>query len=206
MSGAPLPRARPARDESEGDEVEIGARAGSPRPRRRSTDDHGLSLLVTAVGLLISALLVLLVLKPTVGSGSGSGSTNSTPHPVAVADAALAQQNLSGAFATLQQVDAGGQGSVEAPTLQAADPSLDFTTGPSSAPATLSVTPSADGTSVALADRSSDGTCWVVWWSSSTGAWYGAQTAQPSCTAPSASGGPVTSSGIGWQQGSFPTA
>ena len=188
----------------------MARRAGSARTRSHPTGDHGVSMLLTAISLLISALLILLVLKATAGSASGPGSTNSLPRTVATADTGLAQQNLAGALATLQQVDAGGRGSVDAATLQAADPSLTFTSGPSSAPDSVSVTPGADGTSVTLADRSSDSTCWVVWWSSTTGAWYGAQTAQRSCTAPARSGvpppGPVTSAGIGWQQGSFPTA
>jgi hypothetical protein len=184
-------------------------RGVDPTTRRgRATGDHGLSTVVTAVSLLISALLILLVLKATVGSGSGS--TSPPPRPVSAADTGLAQQNLAGALATLQQVDAGGQGSVDAATLQAADPALSFPAGPSAAPSTVSVTPGTDGTSVTLAVRATDSTCWLVWWSSATGTWYGAQTSQPSCTAPSESAvpapGPVSSSSIGWQQGSFPTA
>ncbi len=66
----------------------------------------------------------------------------------------------------------------------------------------------ADGGSVTLADRSTGGTCWLVWSSAGTTAWYGAQTDQPSCTAPALASapvtGPVSSTSIGWQQGSFP--
>jgi len=186
----------------------MGRRSDSPRRRSRSTGDHGLSMVVTAISLVIGALLILLALKATVGSSSGS--TSQAAQPVAVADAGLAQQNLSGALATLQQVAVGGQGSVDSATLQSADPSLTFTSGPSSAPSTVSVAPGADGASVTLANRSTDGTCWLVWWSSAAGAWYGAQTSQRSCTAPTESGapspGPVGRSTIGWQQGSFPTA
>jgi len=165
-------------------------------------------MVVTVISLLISALLILLVLKAT--AGSNSGSARSAPPPVAAADTGLAQQNLSGALATLQQVDAAGQGSPDAATLQAADASLTFTSGSSSSPSTLSVTPGTDGSSVTLADRSTDGTCWVVWWSPRASTWFGAQTDQPSCTAPNGSAapspGPVSPSTIGWQQGTFPTA
>ena len=63
---------------------------------------------------------------------------------------------------------------------------------------------------VTLAARSSDGTCWLVWKGDGTATWYGAQTGLGSCTAPALTSAPdagaVTSSSIGWQQGSFPTA
>ena len=170
-----------------------------------SRGDGGLSLLVTVVSLLITALLVLVVLKATVTSGH-TGS--STPTPVSTADATQAQQSLSGALATLQQIDPGGQGTVDAATLQAADPSLTFTPSPSAGPLTVSVAPSSDGSSVALADHSADGTCWFVWWSPTAGTWYGAQTSQTSCAAPGPAGPPspgaVSDNAIGWQQGTFP--
>ncbi len=63
---------------------------------------------------------------------------------------------------------------------------------------------------VTLAARSANGTCWLVWRGDGSATWYGAQTGLPSCTAPALavapSAGPVSSSGIGWQQGSFPGA
>ena len=68
---------------------------------------------------------------------------------------------------------------------------------------------SGDGGAITLADRSTDGTCWLIW-RSAGGTWYGAQTKQASCTAPPLasvpSPGVVTSATIGWQQGSFPGA
>jgi len=172
------------------------------------TDDRGISMLVTAISLLVTALLVLLALKATGVTGSG---TKATPtQSVSLADDTQAQQNLSQGVSTLQQTDPGGQGSASAASLQAANPSVTFTSAASSNPSTISVTPQSDGSSVALADRSTDGTCWTVWWSPTAGAWFGAQTGQSSCTAPSMSGpptpGPVSASAIGWQQGSFPAA
>jgi hypothetical protein len=66
----------------------------------------------------------------------------------------------------------------------------------------------AGGGSVTLANRSTAGTCWLVWKSGGSATWYGAQTDQPSCTAPALasppSPGPVSSSSIGWQENSFP--
>jgi hypothetical protein len=67
---------------------------------------------------------------------------------------------------------------------------------------------SSTGGSVTLADRSTGGTCWLVWKSAGAATWYGAQTDQPSCTAPALASvpaaGPVSSTSIGWQEGSFP--
>jgi hypothetical protein len=67
---------------------------------------------------------------------------------------------------------------------------------------------SGTGGSVTLADRSTGGTCWLVWKSAGAATWYGAQTDQPSCTAPALASvpaaGPVSSTSIGWQEGSFP--
>jgi hypothetical protein len=172
------------------------------------TDDRGLSMLVTVISLFVTALLVLIVLKATGVSGSGTSATPS--QSVAQADDVQAQQNLSQSVSTLQQTDPGGQGSVDAAALQSANPSVTYTSADSSNPSTISVTPQSDGSSVTLADRSTDGTCWIVWWSPRSGAWYGAQTGQGSCIAPSVSGTPtpgaVSNSTVGWQQVTFPTA
>jgi hypothetical protein len=66
----------------------------------------------------------------------------------------------------------------------------------------------ADSGSVTLASHSTSGTCWLAWKSAGSATWYGAQTHLSACTAPALvsapTPGPVTSSSIGWQQGSFP--
>ncbi len=63
--------------------------------------------------------------------------------------------------------------------------------------------------SVTLSTRSSNGTCWLVWQGDGSAPWFGAQTGQARCTAPilaaPPSAGPVSSSSIGWQTGSFPS-
>ena len=63
--------------------------------------------------------------------------------------------------------------------------------------------------SITLADRSTGGTCWLVWKAAGGSEWYGAETGLASCTAPAISStptpGPVSSSSIGWQQGTFPS-
>jgi hypothetical protein len=134
---------------------------------------------------------------------------------------------------------AGGYGSIDAASLTASDPAISFVTGASSnadtisvavgggdgggtgaatggigaaigaATATATATGAGQGGEVTLADRSSNGTCWLVWKSGAGPAWYGAQTNLPSCTAPALTStptaSPVSSSSIGWQEGSFPT-
>jgi hypothetical protein len=166
-------------------------------------------MVVTAVSLLITALLVLLVLKATATSGSaGSGSPSDAPSAaVSAADATQAQQNLATGLSSVEQSDVGSQG-VDPAALQASDPSISFTSGPSTSPGTVGVASTTVGGAVTLTTRAADGTCWIVWWSPTGGTWYGAQTGQASCTAPSPSvaptTGPVTGTSIGWQQGSNP--
>lgn len=62
---------------------------------------------------------------------------------------------------------------------------------------------------ITLADRSSDSVCWLIWKSSGSATYYGAQTGLTSCSAPQLAApptpGPVSGAAIGWQQGSFPS-
>jgi hypothetical protein len=181
------------------DDTVAGVVPGSP--------DAGLSMLVTVISLLLSALLVLLVLKATITTGTGTGTASAPSAQVALADATEAQQNLATGLSTARSAADGGLASVDPSALESADPNLTFTSGPSTAPGTLSVD-SSPGGAVTLAARASDGTCWDVWSSTTGGTWYGAQTGQASCpaadptSAPTA--GPVSSYAVGWQQGSFP--
>ncbi len=187
-----------------------------PGSSERTADEGGFSMIATMLGLVAVALLTALLLGSTFGSGStpsGSAASGTAGNPeVAMADAVRAQQSLSTGLHAAEDASAaaGGFASINAGTLSAAEPSVTFASGPSTGPTTVSVATGAtpDGTgSVTLADRSSDGTCWVVW-SSSSSTWYGAETGQSSCTAPAfsepPSPGPVTGSAIGWQAGSFP--
>jgi hypothetical protein len=101
--------------------------------------------------------------------------------------------------------------------LSASGASVSFVAGPSSNATTISVAVSGAGGAevgagesgaVTLAARASDSVCWLIWKSSDGQAWYGAQTGLSRCTAPTLtsppSPGPISSSAIGWQQGSFP--
>lgn len=62
---------------------------------------------------------------------------------------------------------------------------------------------------VVLVVRSASGTCWYVW-TDGTVPWYGAETNQRGCTAGQATGhpvaGPVSSTVIGWAEGTYPAA
>ncbi len=62
---------------------------------------------------------------------------------------------------------------------------------------------------ITLADRSSDNVCWLIWKSSGSATFYGAQTGLTSCSAPQLAApptpGPVSADAIGWQEESFPT-
>ncbi len=198
--------------------------------------DAGFSMIATALSMLATALLVALLLGTTLDSGnSTTSSTGVAGAPgVAEADDYVAQQALTTALSSSgAAVASAGVGGTAG--LSAADPSVSFTTGPSTNASTISVAQSTAGStgdqgipgiadsgvagatggnggagSISLADRSADGTCWVVWRSSGSATFYGAETGQSNCTAPvlsSAPGvGPVSSSAIGWQQGSFPAA
>jgi hypothetical protein len=178
--------------------------------RERRHDDDGLSMVVTLASLVVVALLVLVGLKSTFGSGTTSGS--SVHQPVSAADDAQAQQSLSTALTTAATA-ASGAGSyvgLDATALQAAEPSLTFVDGPSTEPDTVSVASTSDGSgSITLAARASGGTCWFVWRSPQAGTWYGAQTGSGACAAqpvePTPNPGMVSSTSIGWQQGTFPT-
>jgi hypothetical protein len=183
-------------------------------------------MVVIVISLLITAILVALLLGTTLKSGSNSSTNVSNAPGVAEATALQAQQTLSTALTSADTAaSAGGYGSVTVSALSTSNPSIAFVTGPSSDSETVSVAVTGgdggvggmsvdgvsggNGGSITLADRSSDGTCWLAWKSAASATWYGAQTGLSSCMAPALdstpSPGPVSSASIGWQQGSFPT-
>jgi len=176
--------------------------------------DAGLSMVVTVLSLMITALLVALLLGTTLTSGSKSKAGVSNAPGVAMATSLQAQQSLSTGLSSAAAAAAtvGGLGSVDAARMTAENPSISFVAGPSTDATTVSVAvvpgSGGEGGSITLAARASDGTCWLVWRSAGAATWYGAQTDLPSCTAPALASaptpGPVSSSAIGWQPGSFP--
>jgi hypothetical protein len=223
--------------------------------RGRSPGDGGFSMIATVLALLIVALGAALLLGSTLHSGGNTSSGHAASPGVAFADRTQAQQSLTTGLSAAQTVatTAGGFSAVTPTELQAANPSITFVNGPSSAPTTVSVAVSASGgagaggggdpstgaggipnipgvtsgggvgsagagngngngsdtSGITLADRSSDGVCWLIWKSTGSATWYGAQTGLTSCNAPQMSTtptpGPVSASAIGWQQGSFPS-
>jgi hypothetical protein len=148
---------------------------------------------------------------------------------VALAESVQAQQSLSNALDAASGLGAGDGGSMaglgdsgvggttdtgaaaDIARLSAAEPSLTFVSGPTTSATTVSVAedPSTAG-AVTLATRSAGGVCWLVWHAPGTVTWYGAQTHLASCSAPALGSppnpGPVSSTAIGWQTGSFPSA
>jgi hypothetical protein len=190
--------------------------------------DAGWTMVATALSMGITAILVALLVATAFKSSTTSNTSISNAPGVAQATALQAQETLSTALTSVDAAAAGGgYGSLNVSTLSASDPSISFVSGPSTGPTTVSVAvaagPGGDvggiggvggvgdagggSGSVTLADRSTSGTCWLVWKSAGV-AWYGAQTNLSSCTAPSLastpSPGPVSSTTIGWQQGTFP--
>jgi hypothetical protein len=173
--------------------------------------DTGFSMVVTMASMVIAAALVALVLTSTLSS-------HGTPQPgvanapgVGLADNLQAQQGLSTSL-TAATTRAAGTSDFSAVTpgmLSAANPSITYLAGPSTSSSVVSVATSATSGSVTLVARAAGGTCWVLW-AGSGGTWYGAQTHQASCTAPSLdiapTASPVSSTGIGWQQTGFPAA
>jgi hypothetical protein len=190
-----------------------------PTPPARG--EAGFSMIATVLGLLATAVLTAILLSTTLGSngstGSASGGSGVSNAPgVAEATSIQAQQTLSTGLTTVVSTaaSAGGYGSLQPSTLSASNPSITFVSGPSTNANTISMAvvagdESAGGGSVTLAVRSTGGTCWLAWKSSGSGTWYGAQTGQPSCTAPALASvptaGPVSASSIGWSEGRYPS-
>jgi hypothetical protein len=213
--------------------VEDAARSSQLSGIRRR-DDTGFSMVVVAISMVVVAALVLFAAKATLGtSGSSNDSVSGNPE-VALAESVQAQQSLSTALDAASGLGAGGGGgggggsiagldqsgvggaaetgaAADIARLSTAEPSLTFVSGPTTSPTTVSVAedPSTPG-AVTLATRSAGGVCWLVWHAPGTVTWYGAQTHLASCSAPALGSppnpGPVSSTAIGWQTGSFPSA
>jgi hypothetical protein len=188
-------------------------------PVGADTGDGGFSMVASMLSLVAAALLVALLLSSTLHSSSNSTTGISNAPGVVQADGIQAQQALTTALSTVSSaaVADGGYGNITPTALSASEPSVTFVAGPTTSWTTVSVAVaggtggaigSGSGGGVTLADRAADGTCWLVW-KSAGATWYGAQTSTSSCSAPAIasapSPGPVSSSAIGWQEGSFPT-
>ncbi len=179
----------------------------------RGAGDHGFSMVATLIALVAAALVTALLIGSTLHSSANPHAGVTNAPGVAAAGSLEAQQALSTGLTAADTAAAsqGGYGSLDASSLSASEPSITFVSGPSSNPSTVSLSIVTDGSgSITLADRSADGTCWLVWRSTGSPTWYGAQTGLASCTAPALAGAPtpgaVSATAIGWQQGGFPAA
>jgi hypothetical protein len=162
-------------------------------------------------------VLTAIGLGATLHPGSGASTSQPGAPAVATADTVQAQESLTTGLgdASAAAATQGGYGAVTASALAGAEPALTFVDGPSTNATTVSVAVTggsgigSTSGSVTLADRASDGTCWLVWWSAGAPTWYGAQRGLASCTAPALDGPPtpgsVSTGEVGWQEGSFPT-
>jgi hypothetical protein len=199
--------------------------------------DNGFSMIATVLSMGATAILVVLLFTTMFKSSASSNTSISNAPGVSEATSLQAQQTLATGLSAAEtaSTSAGGYGSLGPATLAASEPSIAFVSGASSNASTVSVavtgtsggdgsavggqgedgipgaaTGSGGGGSITLADRSTNGTWWLVWKSAGGAAWYGAETNLPSCTAPALtsmpSAGPVSSTSIGWQEGSFPEA
>jgi hypothetical protein len=180
---------------------------------RPGTGEDGFSVIVTMLSLVVSALLIALVLGTTLHSGGSSPSGVDSAPGVAMANGIQTQQALTTALGSIATASttSGGYGSLQPADLTAINPGVHVVAGPSANSSTISMATASTGAgSVTLAALAPDRTCWLIWSSPGSATWYGAQQGLTSCVAPALpmapTAGPVTSTSIGWHQGSFPLA
>ncbi len=124
--------------------------ARSGRHRRPGTDSgmSGFGFVMVAVSMLITAALVVLLLKSFAGDGSSSDNPNDSPG-IQLADDLQAKQTLSSSLTSAQSqaAQAGGYGAVTAAALGADNPGITYTSGASSSPTAVSVASDSTATS-----------------------------------------------------------
>jgi hypothetical protein len=159
--------------------------------------------LIALAGVLVITAILTTVSLGVFSGGSGPDGGGSLlqggPAGDVSAKATLSQLVQAGAAV-------GDPGALSPGALQSASPGVTVTAGPSDGPRTASL--ASGGSSATLAVASGTGNCWYAWLGPS-GTWYGAETGQHGCQAVALTAvapGPVSSSAIGWQEGSFPSA
>jgi hypothetical protein len=169
-------------------------------------------MVVTAISLLVTALLVLFALTTMFKSSNGSTKLSNQPG-VGLAEDLQAQQSLQTTLTTASDLaaGAGGYSGVTPALLSESNPSTTYVSGPSTNADTVSVATSTgtDGSgSMTLAAWSTSGDCWLIW-KGSGGTLFGEQTNLRSCIAPTLgtqpSAGTPSATAIGWRQGAFPS-
>ena len=144
-----------------GEHAKRPARLGGPPPQhaRRSFD---LRLLWIAAGLVAAAVIAYVFLSGAVQAGKQIGAAESdTIAQIDTAYDAAAQATIGHAVVVAQTLYAErGSFTTDLATLQAYDPGLRFTSGPSNGPETVSYAVS--GSEFGAAVRSESDTCWWV--------------------------------------------
>lgn len=164
-------------------------------------------MVTTLVALLVMALLVVVVARATLGPSATRTATTVPVTPLSDARATEARQNLQSALGTLEQTDVDGQGSISVTALRSDNPSLTFTTGPSTGADSISVAVPGDNSSITLAARAGDG-CWWLWWSG-VAVSYGHSPSAVVCQATTLNTAPTdgpSTLGVTWKSDSFPAS
>lgn len=183
------------------------------------SDDGQLTLIGVVIALVVVAALTGISLAVFVGSPNPGGDAQGLQGPgISQADDLSAQESLSQAqtAATTTGV-AQGYGSITATSLSDSDPSVQFTSGPSTSSSVVSVASSGGATgfastggggSLTLTTHAATGTCWYLWLGQG-GPLYGVAPRQPSCQAVAIPSAPAVSSSAssgGWSTRAWPAA
>jgi hypothetical protein len=193
---------------------------------RARRDDGQLSLVGVVIALVVMAALTGIGLVVFVGGSDNGGTAQGPQGPgVGTADNVAAQESLSQAQTAASTAGVtNGYGTLTAAALTDIDPSVTFTSGPSTSSDTVSVAPSGSsganaggstgptglsgtlgggrsGGSLTLAAHAKTGTCWYLWLGRG-GPRYGAQTQKSSCQAVPIATAPPPSAA--WSSTRFP--
>jgi hypothetical protein len=144
-----------------GERAKRPARLGRPSAPR-GTGSFDLRILWVAVGLVAAGLAAFVLLSGADEAGKQiADAASDTVAQIDTAQDAAAQGTLGRAVMVAQSLRAEqGSFTTDLATLSAYDPSLHFTSGPSSDPSTVSFAVS--GSDFGVAVRSESGTCWWV--------------------------------------------
>ena len=155
-----------------GERAKHPARLGGPRPARPKSSIP-FKLVVVVAGLVVAAAAAFVFLSGADEAGKEIAEAQSgTLAQVDRAYDAAAQGTAGRAVVVAQSLYAEhGTFTTDLPTLSAFDPSLRFTSGPSTGPETVSY--AVRGTEFAAAVRSGSGTCWWVRIDASSATSYG---------------------------------
>jgi Tfp pilus assembly major pilin PilA len=189
-----------------------------PEPRP-SPDQSGFGLVSIVISLGIVAILSVVALKSFAGTTGSAAGAQGLHAPVDQAYDVAAQSTLSSAMQNVRDgalsngamsaSDLGQYGVITGASTSASE--VSGAVAPSGASASAGAGAGAGGApgygSVTLAAQAKSGSCWYVWFSSSS-TWFGVQPDATTCVAAAMPEAPTPGApspgAIGWQQGSFP--